>query len=208
MSLSEDQKDYLLRRFYSEQDLQAESPFSIGSGYQITESIETNFQYPRIGFLVRTMSGEILGLHILSHLEKDYRFFRHPKAYLSEPTIYGTERDFELMYQTGTLILCEGLFDRIAVKRVLPFSPVLARMSKGVSKHLVRFIHRYVRVLHLAFDTDAAGIRAADLASSKLLEYKTIVTRLTIYGAKDPSAFLEKYGMETAKKTWEADVAW
>jgi len=119
--------------------------------------------------------------------------------------LYGSVDDWDLVWQTGSMLITEGPFDRIAVKQALPDRAVFARLSKGTSNQMLTLIRRYVNHLWLAFDTDEEGDKAAD-RSETLLSEDVNVYRLR-FPYKDPSEMMEKRGLSALKQHLDSFMA-
>lgn len=157
-------------------------------------------------FMCRSMSGRVAGLHTACRLQKEYRFHQN-KDLPFLPIMYGAEADFELLYKSERMILTEGVFDRIALKRVVKDWPVFARLSKGVSVLLTGFIKRYAKVVVLSFDNDSKGQLGADKADKKI---RALDVRRLKFPFKDPAEMLEKLGEKRTKEVIlnQAGVWW
>jgi hypothetical protein len=137
-----------------------------------------------------SMSGQHTGTQIRTRDGKYY--WRRDEKAQHLPILYGTTDDHEKLYQTGKMILVEGIFDRAAIKRCFPDRAVYARLSRGVAKHLLRLIERYATTLWTAFDQDEAGTKAT-LETEKKLGDRLQVHQLH-FPAKDPSALFARSG--------------
>jgi DNA primase len=156
-----------------------------------------------IGWPVYSMSGEPVGLQTRELEIKKYRFHQLTNTE-HLPLVFGTRRDWEILWETGSVILTEGTFDRVAIKRALPYRAVLARMSKGAPNQLRNLIRRYVTTLWLAFDMDEPGQDAAAEAETKLGS-QINVYRMT-FPAKDPSNLLQAVGLKKTTQILERQL--
>lgn len=150
-----------------------------------------------IGWPCFSQAGKLFGLQIREVQEKKYRWFQMPGCgHL--PIIYATRDDYNILYESGKVILTEGIFDRIAIKRLFPMRAVMARLSKGVGNQLELFLRRYANQVITAFDTDEAGLKATDKTSKRLIEGPEVCKLSFPY--KDPASALEQLGPATLKK--------
>lgn len=158
-----------------------------------------------IAWLAVSMSGEPIGVQTREIKEKRYRWHQFDNVE-HLPMLYGSEEDWDLLYSVGSMILTEGPFDRIAVKRALPDRAVFARLSKGTSNQMIFLIKRYVRHLWLAFDADEEGEKAAIRSEKLLVETE----ELNIYRIKfpyhDPSEMLKKRGLDALRSHLERQI--
>jgi len=150
-----------------------------------------------VGWLARSMSGTPVGVQTRELEEKKYRWHQFDNAE-HLPMLYGSPDDWEIMWHTGSMVVTEGPFDRIAMKRALSERAVFARLSKGISNQMLTLVRRYVKHLWLAFDSDEEGDKAVE-RSEKLLNGDVEVYHLR-FPYKDPSEMLSKRGL-TALKT-------
>lgn len=193
--LTPDDRAYLIERGYRAEDLESEEIWTFFDG--ILQGVTVPVQQPVIAFVSRNGLGEVVGIHTASRVVKDYRYFQHPQKQHA-PIMYGAADDFKEMLATGKLVLVEGVFDRIAMRRILPGYAVFARLSKGVPHNLLWLIKRYVKQLILAFDQDEAGQDGAAKAE-RSLHRQVNVTRVQ-FPVKDPSDLLKKYGEVKARR--------
>lgn len=183
--------DYLLSRGYTEELLLQEVVCSLGEGNHCLGKVEFYTPNPVIAFTATSMGGEVAGIQTACREKHEYRWFAaKSKPFL--PILYGSGADFDLLYRTQEMVLVEGIFDRIAMKRMLEGQAVFARLSKGVSGQLAVILRRYAKRVWLAFDNDLAGEKGVELAQKKLEGVELV--RLSFPG-KDPSALLGKYGL-------------
>lgn len=195
---------FLLSRSYSD-DLITSEPITCVTEMSPlkVEDVEVTTNVPLIAWVCRSMSGALIGVQT-RHVDKhEYRWFQAPKAH-HLPIVYATEADHTILFESGKMVMTEGIFDRAAIKRVLPDYAVYARLSKGIAKQLLTYVERYGKTLFLAFDNDEPGERATELAL-KRLEGKLDVHRL-VYPAKDPSQLIESRGLLKTRTLIERQV--
>lgn len=96
--------------------------------------------------------------------------------------------------ETGTLILCEGAPDAIAMHQA-GFDNAIATLGTAITPEHARIIARYCRTVYLAYDIDKAG-RKATLKGIDLLNQVGVDTKIINLGseAKDPDEFIKKFG--------------
>ena len=94
----------------------------------------------------------------------------------------------------GELILCEGYMDVISLHQA-GFVNSVATLGTAITPEHARIMGRYAKVVHIAYDSDDAGKRAADKAIKLLTEagVDCKVLRVTD-GAKDPDEYIKKFG--------------
>lgn len=149
------------------------------------------------------MSGIPVGVQTREIDDKKYRWHQFDNVE-HLPMLYGSPDDWDLMWDSGSIFLTEGPFDRIAVKRALPDRAVFARLSKGTSNQMLSLIRRYVKHLWLAFDSDEEGDKAATRSESLLGEDVNIYQLRLPY--KDPSEMLMKRGLPALTANLESQI--
>jgi len=190
---------YLLRRGYTRDIIRNEGIQTIGPGQHFIDELSSplSTQVGLLLFTCKSMSGEIAGIHTASWEKKEYRYFPTvSKAHL--PIMYASEEDYNLMYSSQIVVLTEGVFDRVAIKRCVPGVAVFARLSKGTSGYLSILLRRYAKRVILAFDQDAAGKIGTDKAETRIAG-GIEVCRLDL-PAKDPAHLLETKGLNVASR--------
>lgn len=98
--------------------------------------------------------------------------------------------------ETGTLILCEGAPDAIAMHQA-GFDNAVATLGTAITPDHARTIARYCRTVYLAYDIDKAG-RKATMKAIELLNQVGVDTKIINLGTetKDPDEFIKKFGAD------------
>jgi DNA primase len=125
----------------------------------------------RLIFPVFDAGGDPIGFggRILPGL--DYGDFEPPKYYNSPETplyrktrvLYGLSNARTDMAATGEVLICEGYTDVMALHQA-GFGNAVATCGTAVGAEHFRVLSRYVNRVVLAFDSDAAGVKAAEKA--------------------------------------------
>lgn len=125
----------------------------------------------RLIFPVFDAGGDPIGFggRILPGL--DYGDFEPPKYYNSPETdlyrktrvLYGLSNARTDMAATGEVLICEGYTDVMALHQA-GFGNAVATCGTAVGAEHFRVLSRYVNRVVLAFDSDAAGVKAAERA--------------------------------------------
>lgn len=190
-NLTEEDKQYLLSRAYTEEMLALEPFSSVKKGEYPWPDIVWKSDYDCIALLCRSMSGDPAGVHTLCRQEKRYGYHKiNEKDHL--PILYATEDDYRELYISGRLAITEGIFDRVAIKRCFPNTAVFARLSKGTSNVLSHVLLRYATEILAMFDMDQPG-RAAILDMAKKLG-SNVAVREVRFPRKDPAEMYNKDG--------------
>lgn len=94
----------------------------------------------------------------------------------------------------GTLILCEGAPDAIAMHQA-GFSNAVATLGTAITSEHARLIAKHAKTVFLAYDIDGAG-RTATMKGINLLNQVGVDTKIISWASdtKDPDEFIKKYG--------------
>lgn len=100
----------------------------------------------------------------------------------------------------GTLILCEGSPDAIAMHQA-GFGNAIATLGTAITPEHARIISRYAKTVFLAYDIDKAG-RRATMKGIDLLNQVGVETKIIDLGKneKDPDEYIKKHGAEAFKQ--------
>ncbi len=113
-------------------------------------------------------------------------------------TLFGLSRAAQAMRTSGEAILCEGYMDTIAF-HAAGVANAVAPLGTSFTESQAALLKRYASTLVLSFDSDEAGVKAAERAMGIAESMGLAVRVLRISGAKDPAEILEKNGPERLK---------
>lgn len=195
---------FLESRGYTPSLIEQDGPLDRSSGGSIVwEGLSTSEARPYVAWCVSSMSGAPVGIQTRLLEEKNYRWYQCPQA-AHLPMVYGSQDDWEKLWATEEVILTEGIFDRVAVKRALPDRAVLARLSKGAANQMGVFLRRYSKRVYLLFDNDEPGQQAVETTRRSLQDYLQIETLNIPFN--DPSLVLEKRGEKRFREILERQI--
>ncbi len=95
----------------------------------------------------------------------------------------------------GMLILAEGNIDVVSLHQA-GFDCAVASLGTSLTSEQARLMTRYTQEAIIAYDSDGAGIKAAQRAIGILESVGLKVRVLRIPGAKDPDEFIQKNGAD------------
>jgi DNA primase len=191
-------RDFLRQRGVSESDLQPHGIGFAGSSFKVVECAEDfipwsqQFLHNCIVFPLYNMLGEVIGMQIRIIGEQGHtRPYKQYYAYHRDifPYFYGLPQALPHVYQTGYLIVVEGIFDYFAVRRITP--NVMAVLTSGVPVACKRFFNRFTKRVVALLDMDLPGREGAERLARDSEGQNYSVT-IPTYSEKDPSALLEK----------------
>ncbi len=101
-----------------------------------------------------------------------------------------------------SLILAEGYMDVIAIHQG-GFDNCVATLGTALTAEQARIMSQYAQEVIVAYDSDAAGQKAAARAINIFGELGTKVRVLKVQDAKDPDEYIKKFGPERFKRLLE-----
>lgn len=99
----------------------------------------------------------------------------------------------------GYLILTEGYMDTIALHQA-GFDCAVASLGTSLTPDHARMIAQRTQEVILSYDSDAAGVNAAQRAIQLLNKTGVRIKVLKVTGAKDPDEFIKAYGPAAFQK--------
>lgn len=97
--------------------------------------------------------------------------------------------------KSGSLLLCEGYMDAIALHQA-GFKNAVATLGTALTPEQCRLMARYAKEVILSYDADKAGQNASQRAIGLLTQAGLSVRVLRIEGGKDPDEFIKMYGAD------------
>ena len=148
----------------------------------------------------------------------DYGDFDPPKYYNSPETplytktrvLYGLSNARTDMAATGEVLICEGYTDVMALHQAA-FGNAVATCGTAVGAEHFRVLSRYVDRVVLAFDSDAAGVKAAETAWEQAREVDRSAGRgsrstggfavrvLVLPDDADPAEYVQREGVDALR---------
>ncbi len=105
--------------------------------------------------------------------------------------------------KSGYIILSEGNIDVVSLHQA-GFDSAVASLGTSLTPEQARLISRYTDQVIIAYDNDAAGIKAAQRAIGILEKLDLRVKVLRMSGAKDPDEFIQTRGADAFRNLLEA----
>lgn len=102
----------------------------------------------------------------------------------------------------GTLILCEGYMDVIAMHQA-GFTNAVATLGTALTQEQARLIARYAGEVVLSYDSDEPGQKATRRAIRLLDEAGLKIRVLKIEDGKDPDEYIKKHGADRFRRMLE-----
>lgn len=116
-------------------------------------------------------------------------------AYQKKRVLYGLHQARRSVQNRDRLLVVEGYFDVISLHQG-GFEEAVATCGTALTAEHARLIRPLTRTVVALFDSDEAGLRAAERSMPIFLKAGIEPYRLTIEGAKDPDEFIQLNGPE------------
>ncbi len=97
------------------------------------------------------------------------------------------------------LILVEGNLDAVSL-HAHGFQNAVAGLGTALTENQASLIRRYANSVYVCYDSDEAGLKAADKAIELLLNAGVKLKVISYSGAKDPDEYLKLKGVESFKE--------
>ena len=104
--------------------------------------------------------------------------------------------------KSGYIILAEGNIDVVSLHQA-GFDSAVASLGTALTAEQARLISRYTNEVVIAYDSDGAGLKAAQKAIGIFEKLDVKVRILRMDGAKDPDEFIRSKGPEAFRKLIE-----
>jgi DNA primase len=117
-------------------------------------------------------------------------------------TLYGLNVAKDACRQKGSAFVVEGYFDVLAL-HCHGIQNVVATLGTALTRQQVRVMKGYAREIILVFDSDEAGIKAAERSLSLFVEEKVEARILVLPEGKDPDAYVFAVGADGFLKAAE-----
>lgn len=123
------------------------------------------------------------------------KYLNSPESpiYKKNEVLYGLSWARSAAQRKDRLILVEGYFDAVSLWQA-GFSEVVATCGTALTERHVERISSHTRKVYALFDSDSAGLRAAQKSLPILQAAQVSAFRLNLGAAKDPDEFVQKQG--------------
>ena len=161
----------------------------------------------RIMFPIFDISGEVVafsGRRLNENDERKYVNTSDTPIFRKSRVLFGM--NIAKNTSDGTLILCEGAPDAIAMHQA-GFDNAAATLGTAITAEHARIIARCAKTVYLAYDTDKAG-RAATMKGIDLLSQVGVAAKIIDLGKqdKDPDEFIKKHGADAFRARLSGSV--
>ncbi|MBN1360746.1 MAG: DNA primase [Sedimentisphaerales bacterium] len=158
----------------------------------------------RLMFPISDVTGRIIGFGGRTLSDTGAKYINSPATPLFDKsnTLYGLEQARHRIVQTGTAVVVEGYTDVIMAHQ-FGCTNVVATLGTSFTTGHGRILRRYAKRVVLVFDSDTAGMEAANRALEVCLSQKLDIKLGFVPEGKDPCEFLLAAGKEAFDRVVE-----
>ena len=151
----------------------------------------------RLMFAITDVTGRVIGFGGRTLSEQGAKYINSPTTALFDKSnsLYGLEHARHQIVSTDTAVVVEGYTDCIMAHQC-GCTNVVAAMGTSFTIGQARILRRYAKKVVLIFDSDAAGIEAANRALEVCLSQRIDIKLAFVPQGKDPCDFLLAHGKE------------
>jgi DNA primase len=155
----------------------------------------------RLMFTITDVTGRVIGFGGRTLDETGAKYINSPTTPLFDKSnsLYGLEQARHQIVSTGTAIVVEGYTDCIMAHQ-FGCTNVVATLGTSFTSGHGRILRRYAKKVILLFDSDVAGIEAANRALDVCLSQRIDIRLGSVPKGKDPCDFLLTAGKKRFEK--------
>jgi len=155
----------------------------------------------RLMFTITDVTGRVIGFGGRTLDEKGAKYINSPTTPLFDKSnsLYGLEQARHQIVSTGTAVVVEGYTDCIMAHQ-FGCTNVVATLGTSFTSGHGRILRRYAKKVILLFDSDVAGIEAANRALDVCLAQRIDIRLASVPEGKDPCDFLLTAGKKGFEK--------
>lgn len=151
----------------------------------------------RLMFTITDVTGRVIGFGGRTLDDSGAKYINSPTTPLFDKSnsLYGLEQARHQIVSTGIAVVVEGYTDCIMAHQ-FGCTNVVATLGTSFTAGHGRILRRYAKKVILLFDSDVAGIEAANRALDVCLAQRIDIRLASVPEAKDPCDFLLTAGKE------------
>ncbi|MBN2183277.1 MAG: DNA primase, partial [Sedimentisphaerales bacterium] len=151
----------------------------------------------RLMFTITDVTGRVIGFGGRTLNENGAKYINSPSTVLFDKSnsLYGLEQARHEIVSSGTAIVVEGYTDCIMAHQ-FGCRNVVATLGTSLTTGHGRILRRYAKKVVLIFDSDVAGMEAANRALDVCLSQRIDIKIASVPEGKDPCDFLLTAGQE------------
>jgi DNA primase len=151
----------------------------------------------RIIFPIADIYGKVVGFGGRSLDDSLPKYLNSPETpiYHKGQTLYGLHAANKSCRQTGTVFVVEGYFDLLALS-CHGVDNVVASLGTALTREHIRILRGYADQVTLVFDSDEAGIKAAQRALPLFEQEKVDARIMSLPQGRDPDSYIFEAGAD------------
>lgn len=151
----------------------------------------------RLMFTITDVTGRVIAFGGRTLDEDGAKYINSPTTVLFDKSnsLYGLEQARHEIVSTGTAVVVEGYTDVIMAHQ-FGCGNVVATLGTSLTSGHGRILRRYAKKVVLIFDSDVAGVEAANRALDVCLAQRIDIKLASVPEGKDPCEFLLAAGKE------------
>ncbi len=145
-----------------------------------------------------------LGGRLFEEREKGPKYLNSPESpvFHKSNIFYGLDHAKTEISKTRKALIVEGYMDVISLHQA-GITLAIAPLGTALTPKHIQLLKRYCDEITLAFDADAAGIKARERSLIEALAQGFFPKFLEIPENEDPDSFIHKYGSAHFEKIWQ-----
>ena len=161
----------------------------------------------RLMFPIADVTDRVIGFGGRTLHEKGAKYINSPATALFDKSnsIYGLQHARHQIVSTGTAVVVEGYTDCI-MAHSKGITNVVAALGTSFTTGHARILRRYAKEIVLVFDSDTAGIEAANRALEICIAQRIDIKLASVPEGKDPCDFLLSAGKDRFEQLLEEAV--
>ena len=151
----------------------------------------------RLMFTITDVTGRVIGFGGRTLDGNGAKYMNSPTTVLFDKSnsLYGLEQARHEIVSTGTAVVAEGYTDVIMAHQ-FGCTNVVATLGTSFTSGHARILQRYAKKVVLIFDSDVAGVEAANRALDVCLAQRIDIKIASVPEGKDPCDFILAAGKE------------
>jgi DNA primase len=158
----------------------------------------------RIIFPIRDVHGKVVAFGGRSLDDSLPKYLNSPETpvYHKGRSLYGLVLSKDACRKSGSVYVVEGYFDLLALQSH-GVANVVATLGTALTKEHIRILKGYAEQIVVVFDSDAAGVKAAERSLPLFTNEKVNARVLSLPEGHDPDSFVRQFGGEPYRKKAE-----
>jgi DNA primase len=161
----------------------------------------------RLMFTITDVTGRVIGFGGRTLDDHVAKYMNSPTTVLFDKSnsMYGIEQARHEIVSTGTAVVVEGYTDVIMAHQ-FGCTNVVATLGTSFTEGHARILRRYAKKVVLIFDSDVAGVEAANRALDVCLAQRVDIKIASVPEGKDPCDFILAAGKERFEQIMDEAV--